>query len=89
MFGVFSFSNGVPQEILVRHGCSGRCMLLENKRNYGLGMDALVIACSWNTDGLRIPVRRVKSKGTGKITVLACVGFHVLSTCQVRTTVWT
>ena len=26
-------------------------MLLEHERNYGLGMDALVIEGSWNTDG--------------------------------------
>ena len=26
------------------HGCSGERMLLEHERNYGLGMDALVIA---------------------------------------------
>ena len=31
-------------------GCSGDCMLLEHARNYGLGMDALVNACSWNTN---------------------------------------
>ena len=28
------------------HGCSGERMLLEHERNYGLGMDALVIGCS-------------------------------------------
>ena len=32
------------------HGCSGYRMLLEYERNSGLGMDALVTACSWNTD---------------------------------------
>ena len=31
------------------HGCSGDRVLLEHKR-YGLGMDALVAVCSWNTD---------------------------------------
>ena len=25
-------------------------MLLEHERYYGLGMDALVIVCSWNTN---------------------------------------
>ena len=29
-------------------------MLLEHKRNYGLGMDALVTVCSWNTNGIMI-----------------------------------
>ena len=33
------------------HGCSGHRMLLEHERNYGLGMDALVTVCSWNTNG--------------------------------------
>ena len=27
-------------------------MLLEHERNYGLGMDALVTVCSWNTNGI-------------------------------------
>ena len=31
------------------HGCSGHRMLLEHERYYGLGMDALLIVCSWNT----------------------------------------
>ena len=31
-------------------GCSGDYMLLDTERNYGLGMDALVIACPWNTN---------------------------------------
>ena len=29
-------------------------MLLEHKRNYGLGMDALVIVCSWNANGIMV-----------------------------------
>ena len=29
-------------------------MLLEQERNYGLGMDALVTACSWNTNGIMV-----------------------------------
>ena len=33
-----------------RRGCSGHHMLLEHERYYGLGMDALVIVCSWNTN---------------------------------------
>ena len=32
-------------------GCSGDRMLLDHERNYGLDMDDLVIACSWNTNG--------------------------------------
>ena len=36
------------------HGCSGQRMLLEHERNYGLGMDALVSGCSWNTNEIMI-----------------------------------
>ena len=32
------------------HGCSGHCMLFEHERYHGLGMDALVIVCSSNTN---------------------------------------
>ena len=35
-------------------GCSGDRMLLKHERNSGLGMDALVIACSWNTNGIMV-----------------------------------
>ena len=43
---------GTLTELWFGHGCSGHHMLLERERNYGLGMDALVIVCSWNTDGV-------------------------------------
>ena len=36
------------------HGCSGYRMLLEHERYYGLGMDALVIVCSWNTNVIMV-----------------------------------
>ena len=29
-------------------------MLLEHERNYGLGMDAQVSVCSWNTNGIMV-----------------------------------
>ena len=29
-------------------------MLLEHERNYDLGMDALVLVCSWNRNGIMI-----------------------------------
>ena len=41
-------------EVRFGHGCSGRRMLLEHERNYGLSMDALVIECSWNTNGILV-----------------------------------
>ena len=31
------------------HEFSGERMLLKHERNFGLGMDAAVSACSWNT----------------------------------------
>ena len=33
-------------ELWFGHRCSGKLMLLEHERHYGLGMDALVIECS-------------------------------------------
>ena len=36
------------------HGCPGHKMLLEHKRYYGLGLDALVIASSWNTNVIMV-----------------------------------
>ena len=43
-------------ELCFGHGCCGERMQLEHERNYALGMDALgmdalVIACTWNTNG--------------------------------------
>ena len=32
------------------HGCSGERILLEHERYYGLGMDARVSVCAWNTN---------------------------------------
>ena len=41
-------------ELWFEHRCSGKLMLLEHERNYGLGMDALVSVCSWNTNGIMV-----------------------------------
>ena len=48
------YALGTRTELWFGHGCSGHRMLLEHERNYGLGMDALVIDCSWNTKGNQI-----------------------------------
>ena len=45
---------GTRPELWFGHGCSGQLMLLEHDRNYGLGMDALVSVCSWNTTGILV-----------------------------------
>ena len=37
-----------------RHGCSGHRILLEHERDYGLGMDALVIVCTWSTNVIMV-----------------------------------
>ena len=48
------YALGTPTELWFGHGCSGHRMLLEHQRNYGLGMDALVTVCSWNTNGIMV-----------------------------------
>ena len=45
---------GTRTELWFGHGCSGHRLLLEHERNYGLGMDALVTVCSWNTNGIMV-----------------------------------
>ena len=47
-----AYALGTRTELWFGHGCSGHRMLLEHERNYGLGMDALVSVCSWNTNGI-------------------------------------
>ena len=46
------YAFGTKTELRFGHGCNGHRMLLEHKRNYGLGMDAMVTVCSWNTNGI-------------------------------------
>ena len=53
------YALGTQTDICIGHGCSGHRMLLEHERNYArgmdaLGMDALVIACSWKTNGIML-----------------------------------
>ena len=49
-----AYALGTRTELWFGHGCSGHRMLLEHERNYGLGMDALVTVCSWNTNGIMV-----------------------------------
>ena len=49
-----AYALGTRTELWFGHGCSGQRMLLEHERNYGLGMDALVSVCSWNTNGIMV-----------------------------------
>ena len=46
------YALGTRTESCLGHGCSGHRIVLEHERNYALGMDALVTACSWNTNGI-------------------------------------
>ena len=48
------YALGTRTELWFGHECSGHRMLLEHERNYGLGMDALVTVCSWNTNGIMV-----------------------------------
>ena len=36
------------------HGCTGHRVLVDQKRHYGLGMDALVTVCSWTTNVIMV-----------------------------------
>ena len=49
-----SYALGTRMELWFGHGCSGHRMLLEHEWNYCLGMDALVIICSWNANGIMV-----------------------------------
>ena len=46
------YALGTRAELRFGHGCSVKRVLLEQERNYGLDMDALVTECSWNTTEL-------------------------------------
>ena len=48
------YALGTRTEVWFGHGCSGHRMLLEHERKYGLGMDALVTVCFWNTNGIMV-----------------------------------
>ena len=48
------YALGTRTELWFGQGCSGHCMLVEHERNYGLGLDALVTICPWNTNGIMV-----------------------------------
>ena len=49
-----SIGLGMVTELWFWHGCCGHRGRLERERNYGLGMDAVVIVCSRNTNGIMV-----------------------------------
>ena len=49
-----SYAVGARTLLWFGHGCSGHRMFQEHKRYYVLGMDALVIVCSWSTNVIMV-----------------------------------
>ena len=49
-----SYALGTRTLLWFGHGCSGHRMLSEHERYDGLGMDALVIVCSWSTNVIMV-----------------------------------
>ena len=75
---------GTRTEFWFGHGCSGHRKLLEHERKYGWGMDALVIECSWNKNGVTVWARMLwSSSALGTRRELwfghGCSGRHVLN----------
>ena len=56
-----SHALGTRTRLWFGHGCSGHRMLWEHERDYGLGMDALVIVCSGNTNEIMVWARMLWS----------------------------
>ena len=49
-----AYALGTRMSFWFGHGCYSDRMLLEHRRYYGLGMDATVTACSWNTNVIMV-----------------------------------
>ena len=45
---------GTRTELCFGHGCSSQRMVLEHERKNGLGRDAVVSVCAWNTNGIMV-----------------------------------
>ena len=78
-----SYALGARTFLWFGHGCSGHRMLSEHERSYGLGMDALVIVCSWNTNVIMAWARMLwSSYGHGARTLSwlghGCSGHRML-----------
>ena len=74
------------------HACSGHRMLLEHERYHGLGMDALVIVCSWNANVIMAWARMLwSSYAPGTRTLLWFGHARMLRSSYalgVRTSLW-
>ena len=49
-----AYALGTRSELWFGHGCSGQRMLLGHEWKYGVGKDALVSLCSWDTNGIMV-----------------------------------
>ena len=49
-----AYALGTRTELWFGHGCSGQRMLLGHEWKYGVGTDALVSLCSWDTNGIMV-----------------------------------
>ena len=79
-----SYALGTRTLLWFGHGCSGHRMLAEHERYYGLGMGALVIVCSWNTNVIMVWAWMLwSSYALGTRTLLwfghGCSGHRMLS----------
>ena len=69
------YALGTRTELWFWHGCCGHRMLLEHERNHGLGMDALVIVCSWNTNVIMVWARMLWSSYALRTRTLSWLGY--------------
>ena len=80
-----SYALGTRTLFCFGHGCSGHRMLLEHERYSGLGTDALVIVCSWNTNVILVWARMLwSSYALGTRTLLRARYGLAMDKVQIR-----
>ena len=79
-------ARGPETSLWFGHGCTGHRVLVDQKRHYGLGMDALVTVCSWTTNVFLV---RAWMHWSPPAKVLACVGLQVVLRGEFRTAKFT
>ena len=62
-----SYALGPQTRLWFGHGCFGHRMLWEHERDYGLGMDALVIVCSGNMNEITMGMDALVIVGSGNM----------------------
>ena len=78
LWSLYAF--GTRTELWFGHGCSGHGMLPEHKRNYDLGLEALVTVCSWNTNGVMVWAWKLWSPYAFGTRREIWLGMHALAT---------